>query len=92
VNELKASLKSNHNLNLNLTESAIEHLAAVGYDAKMGARPLSRKIDELIRVPLSKRILFERLKNATVTAALVDDKIEFTVTEIVATETQNANA
>jgi ATP-dependent Clp protease ATP-binding subunit ClpA len=92
VNELKASLKSNHNLTLNLTEAAIEHLANVGYDAKMGARPLSRKIDELIRVPLSKRILFERLKNATITATLVDDKIEFVVTEASVLEAENANA
>jgi ATP-dependent Clp protease ATP-binding subunit ClpA len=45
----------------------------------MGARPLSRKIDELIRVPLSKRILFQRLKDATVTARLDGDKIEFDV-------------
>lgn len=92
VNELKASLKSNHNLSLNLTESAIEHLATVGYDSKMGARPLSRKIDELIRVPLSKRILFERLKNASITATLVDDKIEFMVTESTMSEAENANA
>jgi ATP-dependent Clp protease ATP-binding subunit ClpA len=92
VNELKASLKSNHNLILNLTEAAIEHLAAVGYDSKMGARPLSRKIDELIRVPLSKRILFERLKNATITVTLVDDKIEFAVTEASVLEAANANA
>ena len=29
----------------------------------MGARPLARKIDELIKVPLSKKILFENLSN-----------------------------
>jgi ATP-dependent Clp protease ATP-binding subunit ClpA len=46
----------------------------------MGARPLSRKRDELIRVPLSKRILFEKIKNANILATLNKDMIEFVVT------------
>jgi ATP-dependent Clp protease ATP-binding subunit ClpA len=79
TNELKRSLQANHDLTLNLSEEVIEFLADRGYDSKMGARPLSRKIDELIRVPLSKRILFERLKNATITATLDGDKVEFDV-------------
>jgi ATP-dependent Clp protease ATP-binding subunit ClpA len=80
ANELKRSLLAQHDLTLNLTEEVVEFLADRGYDSKMGARPLSRKIDELIRVPLSKRILFERLKNATITATLSGDKVEFDVT------------
>lgn len=79
MNELKRSLASNHELTLNLSEEVIEYLADKGYDSKMGARPLARKIDELIRVPLSKRILFERLNNATVNTSLVDEKIVFSV-------------
>lgn len=79
MNELKRSLASNHDLTLNLSEEVIEYLADKGYDSKMGARPLSRKIDELIRVPLSKRILFERLNNATINTSLVDEKIVFSV-------------
>ena len=47
----------------------------------MGARPLGRKIDELIRVPLSKKILFERIKNASITCVMVDDKIDFIVVQ-----------
>jgi ATP-dependent Clp protease ATP-binding subunit ClpA len=47
----------------------------------MGARPLARKIDELVRVPLSKKILFERVKNAHVNAELINEKIEFVVTQ-----------
>ena len=77
--ELKNTLSEKHNINLTLTEPVIEYLADKGYDKKMGARPLARKIDELIRVPLSKKILFERIKNAQITAVLVDDKIEFNV-------------
>jgi ATP-dependent Clp protease ATP-binding subunit ClpA len=63
-----------HNINLTLTEEAIEYLAESGYDSKMGARPLARKIDELVRVPLSKKILFEQVKNATVAVTVDSDK------------------
>jgi ATP-dependent Clp protease ATP-binding subunit ClpA len=57
----------------------IDLLAEQGYDPKMGARPLSRKIDELIRVPLSKKILFDRLSDCAVTAQLVDGQVTFDV-------------
>jgi ATP-dependent Clp protease ATP-binding subunit ClpA len=80
VNELKAQLLQQHNISLNLNEDVIEYLAETGYDSKMGARPLARKIDELIRVPLSKRILFERLKNVTIVASLQDKEIDFAMT------------
>jgi ATP-dependent Clp protease ATP-binding subunit ClpA len=76
VDELKASLL-NRNIRLNLAESVIDMLADKGYDSKMGARPLGRKIDELIRVPLSKRILFDRLENCTITADMLDDQVDF---------------
>ena len=75
--ELKKTLMDKHNISLNLTEPVIEYLAENGYDNKMGARPLARKIDVMIRVPISKKILFERIKNATINVTLVDDKIEF---------------
>jgi ATP-dependent Clp protease ATP-binding subunit ClpA len=78
VNELKSQLLSQHDITLNLDEDTVEYLAKVGYDDKMGARPLARKIDEVIRVPLSKKILFERLKSSVVNTTVVDDKIEFT--------------
>jgi ATP-dependent Clp protease ATP-binding subunit ClpA len=55
-------------------------LADKGYDSKMGARPLSRKIDELIRVPLSKKILFERLSDCDIVATMADDTVQFEIT------------
>ena len=66
TDDLKKSLKDTHDITITLSEPVIEYLAEKGYDKKMGARPLARKIDELIRVPLSKKILFERIKNAIV--------------------------
>jgi ATP-dependent Clp protease ATP-binding subunit ClpA len=78
VDELKASLAPK-NIRLNLSESVINYLADKGYDSKMGARPLSRKIDEIIRVPLSKKILFERLSDCTVNVDIQDDAAVFDV-------------
>jgi len=78
VDELKASM-THKNIRLLLTEPVIDHLADKGYDSKMGARPLSRKIDELIRVPLSKQMLFDRLENCTITAVMTEDKVEFNI-------------
>jgi ATP-dependent Clp protease ATP-binding subunit ClpA len=79
--DLKKSLLDKHNISLTLSEPVIEYLAEQGYDKKMGARPLSRKIDELIRVPLSKKLLFERIKNASVNVVLQDDSIDFVVAQ-----------
>jgi ATP-dependent Clp protease ATP-binding subunit ClpA len=79
TDDLKKSLLEKHNITLNFSEPAIEHLAEVGYDSKMGARPLARKIDELIRVPLSKKILFERVSNANIMAVMDGEKIDFTI-------------
>jgi ATP-dependent Clp protease ATP-binding subunit ClpA len=80
VDELKDSLL-NKNIQLTLAEPVVDMLADKGYDSKMGARPLGRKIDELIRVPLSKKILFDRLENCTMHAIMKDDAVEF-VTEL----------
>jgi ATP-dependent Clp protease ATP-binding subunit ClpA len=76
VDELKRSLVERR-INLMLTENMIEHLVSVGYDPKMGARPLSRKIDELIKVPLSKKILFEQLKDCAVTVDWNNNAVVF---------------
>jgi ATP-dependent Clp protease ATP-binding subunit ClpA len=78
VDELKDSLM-NKNIRLNLTEAVVDMLADKGYDNKMGARPLGRKIDELIRVPLSKKILFDRLENCNISAVMIEDQIEFVI-------------
>ncbi len=79
VEELKKPLLEKHNINLNLSEPVVDYLAEQGYDSKMGARPLARKIDELIRVPLSKKILFERINNANIMAVMNEGEISFEI-------------
>ena len=79
VNKFLAELKSSlaiKNINITIAEKLIDHLAQVGYDDKMGARPINRKIDSLIRVPLSKRILFDGLENCDLHLDWADDELK----------------
>jgi ATP-dependent Clp protease ATP-binding subunit ClpA len=63
-----------------LTEAAVDYLIEQGFDPKMGARPLNRKINDLIKVPLSKKILFERLgKNSMVMIDYANESLNFDV-------------
>lgn len=53
INELIAD----KHCEISLTDAAYDLLMEKGYDDKMGARPMNRAIDQLIRVPLSRKIL-----------------------------------
>ena len=81
VDQLKVDLAAKR-IRLTLTEQVVDLLADKGYDNKMGARPLARKIDELIKVPLSKRILFDRLADCDIVASIRDDAVHFEVTSV----------
>ena len=76
--ELQQSLYAK-NIKLTFADHVIDMLAQKGYDPKMGARPLSRKIDELIRVPLSKKILFEQIKDCSILATMIGNDLEFVI-------------
>lgn len=77
INELKDKLKKS-DIKIQIEESVINHLIHKGYDPRMGARPLSRTIDQLLRVPLSKKLLFDNLSNCTVSVTLDEnDEIQF---------------
>jgi ATP-dependent Clp protease ATP-binding subunit ClpA len=60
IDELNTAL-TDRGIRVRLVASAVEHLVDTGYDAKNGARPMERKINELIKVPLAKKILFENI-------------------------------
>jgi ATP-dependent Clp protease ATP-binding subunit ClpA len=77
VNEMN-DLLSDKGLRVRLTELATNELIRQGFDAKMGARPLGRKINDLIKVPLSRKILFEDIKaNTVITVDCIDGTFEF---------------
>jgi ATP-dependent Clp protease ATP-binding subunit ClpA len=68
------------NIKVRPTELLIDHLTEVGFDPAMGARPLARKINELIKVPLSKKILFDHVEpGSIVTLDYTDDEIKFVI-------------
>jgi len=46
-------------IGIELTESARAHLAKVGYDRELGARPLRRTLQRLVEDPLSEKILYK---------------------------------
>lgn len=62
IDELNGLLKDK-NVAVKLTGDAAELLIKKGFNRKMGARPLQRTIDDMIKKPLSKEILFGRLVN-----------------------------
>lgn len=74
LDELRNNLREKQ-IRIDVSESAVDLLARLGYDSRMGARPLSRKIDELVKVPLSRRILFDRLRDCTVIVDAEGDEI-----------------
>jgi ATP-dependent Clp protease ATP-binding subunit ClpA len=79
INEIN-DLLNEKSIRIRLTEAAVDELARVGYDPKMGARPLGRKISDLIKVPLSKKILFESIPLNSIIE--IDFTTEFTFTPL----------
>lgn len=51
------------NLNIEATDGALEVLATLSYDPGFGARPVRRKIQDLIEDPLTEAILGEKFKD-----------------------------
>ena len=79
-------LLTDKQLRVRLTESAVDELVNQGFDPKMGARPLQRKINDFIKVPLSKRILFDKIAPLSTVVIDFHDK-EFTFQPIANTDT-----
>jgi ATP-dependent Clp protease ATP-binding subunit ClpA len=88
INEMN-ELLAEKSIKVRLTEAAVDYLSEVGYDPKMGARPLSRKINELIKVPLSKKILFEHTPaHSIVTVDCKDQLLTFDTHSVYDSATQ----
>jgi ATP-dependent Clp protease ATP-binding subunit ClpA len=72
IDELN-SLVKDKNIHIKPNVEAVEYLIKKGFDSKMGARPLQRTIDEMIKRPLSKEILFGKLVNGGVVEVAVEN-------------------
>jgi len=77
------SLIKDKNIHVKPNVSAVEYLISKGFDSKMGARPLQRTIDEMIKKPLSREILFGKLAYGGVVELVVeDDKLKLNVVDV----------
>lgn len=82
VGELNTQLKDK-GIEIILSAKATRWLADKGYDKKMGARPLARLIDNELKSPLSRRVLFgDLVEGGRVNVDIIDNKLDFIITEI----------
>ncbi len=58
---------------LSLTDEAKQWLGRHGFDAKMGARPLARLVEQQIKLPLSNELLFGSLKEGGDVQVVVEE-------------------
>ena len=58
-------LIADKNILIKLDKKAKEQLIEQGFDSKMGARPLARTIDDKIKKPVAKKIIFESINENT---------------------------
>jgi len=60
IDELAAQL-NDKNVKITISDAASQYLAKRGFDPAMGARPLARLIEDLIKKPLAHELLFGQL-------------------------------
>ena len=81
VLQLEGQLSERH-VAITLTPEARAWLAAKGYDAVYGARPLGRVVQKEVRDPLTDEILFGKLeRGGTVTIDAAGDRLTFSFEE-----------
>jgi ATP-dependent Clp protease ATP-binding subunit ClpA len=79
IKDLNTQIKDKY-VEIVLTDESREWLAKHGYDSKMGARPLARLIDNKIKSPISRKILFGELKEGgRVFVNVEDNKLVFVI-------------
>jgi len=72
---------------IELTDAVKEFLVKKGFNRKMGARPLQRVIDEKIKKPMSREVLFGKLVNGGhVTVDLNGEEIKLDIKEFMPAE------
>jgi len=86
IDELNSLIKDK-NISVKTNSESVEYLLTKGFDSKMGARPLQRTIDDMIKKPLSKEILFGRLTNGGIVEITVDNnQLKLNVLELLPVE------
>lgn len=79
IDEMHSQLEAK-SLELELDDTAWDYLVTNGYDSTMGARPMSRLIHEKIKVPLARKILFDKIAgHAKIKVSAVGEELELVV-------------
>ena len=73
--ELNTQLKDKE-VSVSLSPEAIDYLLDKGFDEKMGARPLARVIDNDIKTPLGRKLLFDSDNKGQVIITVKDDALD----------------
>jgi ATP-dependent Clp protease ATP-binding subunit ClpA len=82
IKELNDQLKDK-NIEIAPDAETIKWLAKKGYDRKMGARPLARLIDNSIKSPMSRKVLFgELVDGGRVGIKIVNNQLDFNITPL----------
>ena len=64
---------SDKNIKIVFDDNTLEYFIENGYEPTMGARPLKRLFERLIKIPLSKKLLFEDLKDVCITVSTSEE-------------------
>jgi len=79
IMQLDAQL-ADRNVEIELTEAALDWLGERGYDEKYGARPLARVVQEHIKKPLADELLFGGLTGGGLAVVdVIDGKLQVSV-------------
>jgi ATP-dependent Clp protease ATP-binding subunit ClpA len=80
LDQLAAQL-ADRNISLAVSDEALQWLARHGFEPAMGARPLARLIERMVKLPLAEHLLFGGLAESGGRIALdvVDGKLDLTV-------------
>jgi ATP-dependent Clp protease ATP-binding subunit ClpA len=69
---------------ITVTENALDWLCNKGYSSNMGARPMGRCIHENIKVPLAKKLLFDRpAGHVSIIVVAMDDRLEIEIQNLI---------
>jgi ATP-dependent Clp protease ATP-binding subunit ClpA len=80
--ELRDQVKDK-GVKISITDEALDYLVDKGFNPKMGARPLQRVIDKDIKRPLSREMLFGKLKDGgKAIVNIVDDEIAIEIEDV----------
>ncbi len=79
IKDLQAEVLLKHGIDLNVSEKALKEIVRLGTDPIFGARPLKRKIDEILKSEIANLILANKLNRGQKIFVDFDQEFKFLV-------------